>query len=230
MCHNGDGRSESNVDGEDENDDTSSVEFVSQESAVANTTFCAAVGSEENAVTNKRRRLAHFRCSECHHSFVTESELELHKETSDVASLCEQCDSSFWSPCALNRHKSEHATAMKQIAYASGYRADSAAASFQQRCGGLFGADKPYACEHCGAGYTTKFNLMRHVRKNAVWAKNGQPFECDLCDATFLARCLLPIHKQEKHAEFVELDPQVRPHLLGPPGFSQIRLEICRQF
>lgn len=201
MCHNGDGASEFNVDDEDENDDSSSVEFVSQESAISGT--FSSVDVENN---DKQRRLPHFRCSECHHSFVTESDLELHTETLDVSLLCEQCESSFWSPCALNQHKSEHAAAMKRIAYASGYQADSGA-SFQQSRG-LF-ADKQYACEHCGAGYTTKFNLMRHVRKNVVWPRNGEPFKCDLCDASFLARCLLPIHKQEKHAEFMELDSQV---------------------
>lgn len=211
MCHNGDDRAEANDEDECDNDDASTVEFVSPVNAIADTR--CRVDAQNDVILDGRRRLAHhLRCSECQHSFVTESELELHTETLDIALLCEQCESSFWSPCALNRHKSEHAAALQRVVHASSYQADSVPA-FQQSHGSF--ADKPYACKHCGAGYTTKFNLMRHVRKNVAWVRNSEPFECDLCDATFLARCLLPTHKQEKHAESMQLGGTQVPYVVS---------------
>ncbi|CAH8862319.1 unnamed protein product [Trichobilharzia szidati] len=105
---------------------------------------------------------------------------------------CEQCDEIFSSMSRLREHRISHEySQLTQIPYESLFPQ-----KYDMNKDKLFQHEgKPFICQQCGRGCSSKGILRRHIRIT----HEGRNFPCDQCGKTFTRECNLKEHRLAFH-------------------------------
>ncbi|XP_063391797.1 zinc finger protein 765-like [Cydia fagiglandana] len=110
--------------------------------------------------------------------------------------MCEQCGDKFPFPSQLKLHQQKYHQALKP------YLCNECAKGFSSKAGledhiRSHTGEKPYNCKHCSLAFSMRGNLNRH--HNTVHLGLRGCFACDICGSTVSTKSSLRLHIETKH-------------------------------
>ncbi|XP_073408295.1 zinc finger protein Eos isoform X5 [Dendrobates tinctorius] len=77
--------------------------------------------------------------------------------------------------------------------------------------------ERPFHCNQCGASFTQKGNLLRHIKLHSVSSPTvGKPYKCNYCGRSYKQQNTLEEHKERCHNYLQSLSNE--GHLSAHPG------------
>lgn len=165
-----------------------------------NHTFSCTARDKAQTIEKENKNMAQrnidYECSTCKQVFQTERALKKHQyshRSDPDAAECDVCGKLFASKSGLRTHKEIHTER------------------------------KRFICEHCGAGFFQKGNLMTHLKSSVGLCRgmkgvNTLMVECNICQRSFTS--LNRLRQHERKHERVE-------ELMSPDGLSCTECGKC---
>ncbi|XP_029362190.1 zinc finger protein Eos isoform X2 [Echeneis naucrates] len=87
--------------------------------------------------------------------------------------------------------------------------------------------ERPFQCNQCGASFTQKGNLLRHIKLHSVSSPTvGKPFKCSYCSRSYKQQSTLEEHLERCHSYLKSLDHQTTVNTQTPQGEELVNMEI----
>ncbi|XP_041369061.1 zinc finger protein 37 homolog [Gigantopelta aegis] len=123
---------------------------------------------------------------------VKEKRKQLESSIDEANLACLLCNKTFDTKRAFRRHTNRHWSNFQCDQCGKNFSSIDSLSHHQR---GLHSNIKPYSCEECGQFFNFHHSYKLHMRKH----RGERPYQCDLCDKSYLTGTHLKAHKQAIH-------------------------------